>query len=70
MTPVQHAGDMEVPKRIAQAHRAVQEGEVEEATAFCGGRGNGGNLKVAQCLWAHPRDGIVFQVPGESYIGI
>ena len=47
-------------------HRAVQEGGRAKATAFGGGSIKGGNLKVIQCLWPHPRDGPILQLPGET----
>ena len=65
---MQHDGAMAVPKRIAQSHSSVQEGGRAEATAFGDGGGKGGNLKGVQHLQAHPQDGPVFQIPGESII--
>ena len=38
-------------------------------TEFCGGGGNGGDLKGVQRLWVHPRDGPVIKLPGDSDIG-
>ena len=69
VTYLQHSGAVEVPKRIAQAHIAVQEGGGAEATVFGGGGGKGGDLKGVQCLWEHPQDGPVLKVPRESVIG-
>ena len=66
---VHHYGAVVVPKRIAQVHSAVQEGGGAEATAFGDGGGKGGDLKGIWCLWAHPRDGPILQVPRESDIG-
>ena len=51
---VRHTGAEVVPKRIAQAHSAVQEGGGAEALAFGGGEGKGGDLKGVQRLWVHP----------------
>ena len=62
-------GAVEVPKRIAQAHSAVQEGGGADMTAFGGIGEKGGDLKVVQSLWVHPQDFTVFQVPGYSIMG-
>ena len=69
VTYLQHSGAVEVPKRIAQAHIAVQEGGGAEATVFGGGGGKGGDFKGVQRLWSHPRYFTVLQVPGDSDIG-
>ena len=66
---MRHACDVEVPKRIAQAHSAVQDGVREEATVLVGRGGKGDDLKVVQHLWEHPHNGKVLQLPGESDIG-
>ena len=55
--PVQHASAVEVLESITKKNSAVKEGRREEATAFGGGGGKDGDLKVIQCLQAHPRDG-------------
>ena len=52
--PVQHDGDVEVPKWISQDHSTVQEGGGAETTAFGGRGGKGVNIKGVQSLWAHP----------------
>ena len=66
---MQHDGALVVLKNISQDHIAVQEGEIAETTSFGGVEGKGGDLKGVQRLWAHPQDGPVLQVPGESFIG-
>ena len=67
--PVQHDGAVAVPKRISQVHITVQEGGRAEAMAFGGTGGKGGKLKGIQHLRAHPQDGPIFQIPGDSTIG-
>ena len=52
--PLQHDGDVAVPKRIAQVHITVQEGGGAEAMEFGSGGGKGGDLKGVYCLRAHP----------------
>ena len=69
VTPVQYAGAVTVHKRIAQANIAVQEGGVEEVKEFGSIVGKFRNLKGIHRLWAHPQDGPVLKVPGESFIG-
>ena len=69
MTSVLHDISVVVPKRIAQVHIAVQEGGRAEAMAFGGTGGKGGKLKGIQNLRAHPQDGPIFQIPGDSNIG-
>ena len=66
---VRHSGAVAFPKRIAQAHSAVQERGGSEETAFGGRGGKGGNLKGVQQLWAHPQYGPILQVTEESDIG-
>ena len=66
---VQHTGAVVLPKRTAQAHITVQEGGRAEEMAFVDGGGKGGNLKGVQRLWAHPQDGPIIQLLGESVIG-
>ena len=62
--PLIHHGSVAVPQWIKQVYSAVQEGDREEVMAFRGGGGKGGYFKDVQRLWAHPRDGLVLQVPG------
>ena len=50
-------------------HRAIQERGGAEATAFSGRGGKSGNIEGVQRLWVHPRNGPIFQIPGESTIG-
>ena len=69
MLPVKHDGAVAVLKRITQEHRAVQEGSRAETTVFGGGRGKGDDLKGVKHLQAHPQDGPVLQIHGESNIG-
>ena len=66
---LQHAGAVAVLKQIAQEHIAVQVGGRAETAEFGGGGGKGGKLKGIQRLRAHPGDGPILQIPGESTIG-
>ena len=64
-----HAGAMEVTEWDAPAHREVQKGSGEEATAMGGGGGEGGNQKEIQHLWDPPGDSDLLLIPGTGDIG-
>ena len=60
---------MVVPKRISQAHSTMQEGGGLEVMEFGGILVKVKKIKGDQILWAHPQDGPILQLPGESVIG-